>query len=486
MENNEEITKFILNRLRETPTFTKEKTTREGIDLPTRNAYLTLENHVNEFLEGNPTNRLIVFPGLRGTGKTTILLQIYNYLTTKKNLKQENVFYFSAEDVQTFLDKNIADIIKTYIENIHQTSLIGLQEKIFLLIDEAHFDENWSKTAKVVYDNSKNIFTIVTGSSALLLEEGADAARRIKKEQLFPLNFQEYLLLKHNFYPPSGTAETIRTAIFQGDKNSVDSLASIEAGLNKRMLALPKSPEQELREYIYYGGFPFGIFENRWMIYEKLSTIFDKIISKDLSIIHSFRGPTQQNISRILIFLALQKPGTTSQPKIANSLSISPSNVNRIFDSLEKTQLIFSVNPYGGAGKTIRKHYKYYFLSPTLNASLMWKVGRLDENSNEVLGILVEHAVASSFYRMSKTIKKPIKPMGMFYDPSEGGVDFLLLNNKEEIIPLEVGVGKKDTKQIKNAIRRFKSNYGVVISSHERVRLEDNVIFMPIKTFLFS
>jgi len=44
-----------------------------------------------------------------------------------------------------------------------------------------------------------------------------------------------------------------------------------------------------------------------------------------------------------------------------------------ILDVLEKTQLVFSVKPYGGAGKVVKKPWKYYFLSPSINAAIRFK-----------------------------------------------------------------------------------------------------------------
>ncbi len=486
MANEVEVGRYVFSKLRETLRLAENYTQIDNKFLSKRNAYIRLKKFLDDFIAGGINNRLIILPGLRGTGKTTILFQLYEYLLKQKNIKPENVLYVSADDIQSIIGGNIANVILTYVKDVHQTSLIELKEKVFIFIDEAHFDRGWSQIVKVVYDSTKNVFIIVTGSSALSLEMSTDTARRSKKESLFPLNFQEYLLLKHNFYPPAGTAEAIRKSIFSGHKTDVDTLVRIENQLNKNMLHLPASPEIELRNYIYYGGFPFGIMVNRWEVYEKTADIIDRIILKDLPIIRSFDTQTYHVISKIVSFIALQKPGGTSQDRLSKHLQVSSSLVKEILDSLEKTQILFSLKPYGGAGKTIRKAWKYYFSSSTINSTLMWKLGRLDIASNEIWGILVENAVASYFFRMSKMIKKPTKPMGLFFDPNKGGVDFLFLDNQGNIIPVEVGGGKKDTRQIKTSIGRFKSDYGVVISPEEKTRREDNIIFVPLKTFLFS
>jgi len=55
------------------------------------------------------------------------------------------------------------------------------------------------------------------------------------------------------------------------------------------------------------------------------------------------------------------------------------------------------VKPYGGPGVTIRKPWKYYFLSPSINATLRKRFGGFSEDNPQFLGILAENYVASYF-----------------------------------------------------------------------------------------
>jgi hypothetical protein len=55
-----------------------------------------------------------------------------------------------------------------------------------------------------------------------------------------------------------------------------------------------------------------------------------------------------------------------------------------------------------------------------------------------------------------------------------------------EIIPVEVGVGNKDRRQIKKAINRYNSQYGLVVSNAtKKITLEGDVIYIPLTTFSF-
>ena len=70
---------------------------------------------------------------------------------------------------------------------------------IFLLVDESHFDKDWSISGKLINDKSKNIFMIFTGSSAINLEYNAEAARRMIRYPITPLNYSQHLKLKYNY-----------------------------------------------------------------------------------------------------------------------------------------------------------------------------------------------------------------------------------------------------------------------------------------------
>ncbi len=56
----------------------------------------------------------------------------------------------------------------------------------------------------------------------------------------------------------------------------------------------------------------------------------------------------------------------------------------------------------------------------------------------------------------------------------------------ENPIPIEVGRGEKKKGQIKNAINRLGSEYGIVVANSKgSIKREDDVIFIPPKTFSF-
>ena len=112
-------------------------------------------------------------------------------------------------------------------------------------------------------------------------------------------------------------------------------------------------------------------------------------------------------------------------------------------------------------------------------------LGNTFRDSNAYRGILLENLVASSFFNLS--IRKNIG-FNVFYDDEDKkkSVDFILQEGFNKPVPIEVGIGKKDKKQVKNAINRLNSDFGIIISNAKAlIEKEGDVIFISPKIFSF-
>ena len=66
----------------------------------------------------------------------------------------------------------------------------------------------------------------------------------------------------------------------------------------------------------------------------------------------------------------------------------------------------------------------------------------------------------------------------------KGGVDFIVQKHFQTPIPIEVGMGKKDDKQIKKAINKLNADYGIVISNKtSSIEKDEDIIYISPKTF---
>lgn len=484
-DRRNELIKYVNAKIAQAPTLVKERINLNGRPLPLRQMSIKLREYARAFMaknNGANENRIIILPGLRGTGKTTMLLQLYNFLVVESNVSNEKVLYFSTDEPMDYLGASISEISQVYFEEIIQATPVFLKERVFILIDEAHFDANWDTIAKILYDQSKNIFMVITGSSALNIEISPDLARRSIKERVFPLSFSEYLLLKYNLEIDEKLSLTLRSLIFSFNQSHLEEISKREIELLKYSSKIGRELSQEFLSYLSLGDLPFSFGIEEKFIYDKIVSMVDRIIDKDVFSIQSFKSESRETIKRIIYFLAAQSPGGTSDSKLSKHLGVSSKQIRNILEVLEKTHLVFSVKPYGGAGKLVRKSWKYYFLSPSINASIRHSLGIFNKNNRETLGVLLENMVASYLIRMKETINQPA---GIFYDSDDGGVDFIIKDSKENVIPVEVGYGKKDMGQIKKAIKKYGSKYGILICGCPNIKMEDNVISIPITTFSF-
>jgi predicted AAA+ superfamily ATPase len=444
-----------------------------GSNINHREIYFKIKEHVDMFLDGYLENRFITLIGLRGVGKTTSLFQIYDYLINEKKISKNRVLYIPADELD-YLGTDLYEIINVFIKDIHNSRITNLNDELFILIDEAQYDKKWSRTGKIIYDKTKKIFMIFTGSSALDFEMNVDAVRRIKKELVFPMNFNEYNLLKNKISPPKGYEKILMKLIFTGN---VEDAIKKENEMSLKLLTFNKPVVKEWEKFLLFRDFPYGLDMKKEDVFIRTFNMINRIIEKDVFRLKSFNTDTISTINQIITYIGLQDPGGTSDKKLGTILSKSAKSIREILDVLEKTHLIFSVKPYGSGGKQIRKPWKYYFLSQSINATIRYKFGKFNIYDRKFLGLLAENFVASYLFKLRESINQYLN---IYYDPSINGVDFLIdFGNK--LIPIEVGLGKKDKKQITKAIAKYKSEYGIIISNTiEKIRKEDNIIYIPL------
>ncbi|WP_407381388.1 ATP-binding protein [Methanobrevibacter sp.] len=480
-DNEDSIHDFLQSQITDIPLSLNNELSNMGVRFNHRDDFEEITTFIDEFIDGNNVNRYIVLPGIRGVGKTTILFQVYDYLMNQKNINPEQILYFSCEELNKIEDCDIYDTIKYYLKTFHNSSLLTLDEKIFLLIDESHFDKDWSISGKIITDKSKNIFAIFTGSSAINLEYNAEAARRMIRYPITPLNYSQHLKLKYNYH--TDISNDLIDLVFNGN---VENAIMKEKQVNRDLLNLKNYNSMDWNNYFKFGGFPSVMHDtNHRNASKKLYYSVESVITKDLGTMNNLTANTQTNALRLMKFLAEKYPGDISQNALANKIKTSAGSVNTIMGLLEKTHLIFHTEPYSGANSRAKRSWQYYFATPSIMHAINTKFGFSSINLTEYEGILLETLVGSNLVNLKNS--EQFFEFSIFYDThkvKKQRVDFIIKKEFDEVIPIEVGHGDKDTNQIKDAIRRYKASYGIIISDTTKtIKKVDNIIFVPIKTF---
>jgi predicted AAA+ superfamily ATPase len=457
-------------------------TDKNGKPLPKRHIFSRIKNHIDNFLKKDKKiNRLIIIPGLRGTGKTTLLYQIYLYLIKRKNVSRERVLFISVDDLKS-LNYDLRSCIDIYESKILFEDLVISEEPVFLLLDEVNHDLKWALTLKVIYDKYPNIFIIATGSSTLELEKetNADLARRAKKEYLFPLNFIEYLKIsgKISKYPETSTFKNEILKLLNYDTFILEFTRKFFT--NNEIMEIYKKIKlysYEIEDFLKFGGFPFTALYKKDSEDLLLETI-KKIAYSDIPKIKDVHYSSIENSFKIIYYLAgSEKP---SIENISNDLKINKYSVQNILRLLEMSSLIFSIKPLGSEEKIIRKSWKYYFITPTIRFMIKDYLGTFKEKD---IGFLLEEYIASTLYKIQNIYDK--LNIRVFYDPHKNSADFLIKTNNNKMIPVEVKFGKdkNSEKQVRNSMRRYNAEYGIIIGDFE-LEFRDNILYMPKELFL--
>jgi hypothetical protein len=347
------------------------------------------------------------------------------------------------------------------------------------LIDEAQDDEDWSLTGKIIYDSTKNIFMIFSGSSALELTYNADSARRLLKFPIAPLNYSQHLKLKYGPYEDN-ISKSVHDLIFEG---KIDN--DIERNILYTYSNFNNFNVNEWEEFLRYGGFPITYYQTPYEIRKRIIDIVDRVITVDREPVKNINGHTELLAFQLIYFFALQNPGEISKGSMANNLDSNKTTINKLLNILEKTQLIFSVAPFTSSPKRTTKPNKYYFATSGLKHVLSENIGNANlEDPEAYMGKLFENYVAASFFNLNI---RSDRPYNIYYDASKKrNVDFIVQRGLETPIPIEASYGIKDKSQIKHGIKKYKSDYGIIISNTtSSIVRQDNIIYLPPQIFAF-
>lgn len=442
---------------------------------PKRPGFFRAEKYINGFLTGDREPRWIIIPGLRGVGKTTILAQLF--LTFKNSLEDNHILYISVDDVVT-AGLTLREVLSGY-ENFLGETFEGLSSPVVLLIDEVQHDPAWAAVLKTMYDKARNVFVVCTGSSAVQLQTNADVARRGIFEKLYPLSFWEYEMLKRNIFPIQNLKKRIKDALYNSSSavEVKNKLSLLEKEISHQW---SKYDSSDLDEFLLTGTLPFTLRIKDMSPFERIGLLVDRMINNDIPQLGKFDTQTLSSIKRLLFIIADTNDGF-SITSASSVLGISRITLTAVLEALEKAEILIKVAPHGSNEVSVRKPSKYLFMSPAIRMSLLSITG-LDETFLHRKGKLLEDIVTLHFYR--EFVSSGLG--GITYDTSSGGADLILQVSNKKQIAIEIGMGDKGFRQVKNTMEKIRCDYGLVICSSDRVEVseESNIVKIPHKYFL--
>ncbi len=467
---NEKVIQYLQQQIR----ITDERLNRfthspRGEKYPTRFMFAKIEAYINDFLQKKLENRMVIIPGFRGVGKTTLMAQ----LCSKYKKENKEVLFLSIEDAKNLLDVGISELMTAY-EEILGYRLEESDKQIIIFLDEIQSDSKWAITSKSLFEKTTNVFFCCTGSSAVVLQTTSNLARRAIFEKMPPICFTEYQMIKNSVFPKEGLKYKIREAIyFSKNVNEVYlKLDTLKAEVNQYWTKVNRN---DIKKYLTSGTLPFALtMPNESAVYDSISLLIDKIIKLDLPMLGNFDEDTLNAVKRILFVLA--ENDTTSLNSLEKVFKINRLTIASILETLEKAELLIRVSAYGSNMSVAKKPVKYLFMSPAIRMSFFYFTGQ-EATFLGRQGKLLEDSVGAHLYR-----EFILRSQGAIrYDSAQGGADFILqIQNNKQII-IEVGMGKKDKRQLINSMKKINVDYGVVFSD-TKLQIDNDlrIIFIPL------
>jgi predicted AAA+ superfamily ATPase len=247
-------------------------------------------------------SRMIGIIGPRGVGKTTMILQ-----HIKEKLDSKKALYVSADDMY-FSENRLLDLADNFYKNAGE----------YLLIDEIHKYEDWSRELKNIYDSFPTLKIVFTGSSVLdILKGSADLSRRAIIYKLQGLSFREYLKLYHN----------IETEVY-----NLEQIIHNEVKLDNIQHPLPL-----FNDYLKRGYYPFGIETEMDL---RLGQIIVQTLESDIPQYANLNVGTSRKLKRLLSIIAESVPFKPNFSKISDIINVSRNSLDDYFSYMEKAGLI--------------------------------------------------------------------------------------------------------------------------------------------------
>lgn len=437
----------------------------------------------------------VIVRGSRQIGKTTSIKQLIFDLL-EKGIPPHHIFWVQFDEIPELIQKGnpILDLFSWYEKEILQervNAIIRRGQKVYFFLDEIQNITNWAPQLKQILDTT-GIRAIVTGSSALRIEKGRDSlAGRISTINAGLLSLTEIGTLRGKKSPPPFLPDNGISQLTQKDfwKNLINH------GQQYRQYR-----DEVFSLFSQYGAYPIAHTSHtqRWEeIADQLNeTIIQRVIQHDLRLGEKGRkrdAVLLEELFRMACRYAGQTPTIqTMLEELRTTLhaNVGPQRVTNYLRFLNETLLVILIPPLEIRLKKKKSASKICIADHSLRASWLQEIIPLTGDSTSEAeatsaGHLAESIVGSTL--------STIHGLDLSYYPQrdrEPEVDFILTIGQQRI-PLEVKYRNNIRKEDLQGITTFMNNkfnnapFGIVITREDIAEPEkDNILFLPLKTFL--
>ncbi len=393
-------------------------------------------------------NKVIALIGMRRTGKTCLLQQIFQDLETERGIGRSQIIYVNFEDDR--LNGMKSDQLRLITDTHAEMFPAQSRGPRFLFLDEIQAVYGWEPFVRRLVDQGDFRIFLTGSSSKMLSTEAASSLRgRGLSFEVSPFSFQEYL-----------------------------------RGLGIEVPERPDSKQTALlknrfRQYLSAGGFPETIGVEEELRIRILQEYVLLAIHRDMVERHSIKNP--EALKTLIRMLLEQASSLFSINKTYNGFksqgrSVSKDSLYRFIEYIRDAFLLFPVEMFSPSqNQRLVNPKKIYAVDPGLVTAFSWKYAR---NT----GALLENAIYCELRRRYPQIN--------YYRTKSGReVDFVGTGptGRVNLIQVSADIGDpqtlaRETAALWEAMEEMDVSEGVVVTLDEDRALEQGgkkILFLP-------
>lgn len=269
-------------------------------------------------------DRLICIKGPKGCGKTTLILQ---HIKETFGANSDRAVYLALDHIW-FASHDALDTV----------DWLHAHGYTHLFLDEIHHAEHWARLIKTICDSYPRLNVVFSGSSVLQLTAAqADLSRRQAVYDLKGLSFREFLKFETGAdYPPMNIEDVI----------TQHRMASLEISRGQKILPL-------FENYLRHGYYPFGK-EAKTQFGQRLAAVVGTVLDVDFPKVADVSASTVRKTKKMLMILSASCPQTPNMSELYAELETDRNAGIKMFDLLEKAELVASAELDGKKAKLKR------------------------------------------------------------------------------------------------------------------------------------